>query len=67
MAPQMTRYLNRIRSFLLDESGPTAVEYAIMLAMIIIMCIGTILSTGNIQKVIWEDSRDAMHDALSSK
>ncbi len=55
---------NRVRVFLADESGPTAVEYAIMLAMIIIMCIGTILSTGDVQKVIWEDSGDSLHEAL---
>lgn len=67
MAPKLSRVWNKIREFVVDESGPTAVEYAIMLAMIIIMCIGTILSTGNIQKVIWEDSRDAMHDALNDK
>jgi pilus assembly protein Flp/PilA len=31
-----------LRKFLGDESGPTAVEYAVMLAMIIVTCLGAI-------------------------
>jgi pilus assembly protein Flp/PilA len=31
-----------IQRFLSDESGPTAVEYAVMLALILVVCIGAI-------------------------
>lgn len=31
-----------IRKFLASEDGPTAVEYAVMLAMIVIACIGSV-------------------------
>lgn len=31
-----------IRKFLIEEDGPTAVEYAVMLALIIIVCITAI-------------------------
>ena len=34
-------------SFLRNEDGPTAVEYAVMLALIIVVCIGTITALGN--------------------
>jgi pilus assembly protein Flp/PilA len=34
-------------SFLRDESGPTAVEYAVMLALIIVVCIAAITTLGN--------------------
>ena len=34
--------MNAIKRFLLDESGPTAVEYAVMLAMIIVVCLVSI-------------------------
>jgi len=34
-------------SFLKDESGPTAVEYAVMLALIIVVCITAITTLGN--------------------
>ena len=33
--------------FLKKEDGPTAVEYAVMLALIIVVCIGTITMLGN--------------------
>ena len=33
--------------FLKAEDGPTAVEYAVMLALIIVVCIGTITMLGN--------------------
>lgn len=38
--------LNRLRTFLTDESGPTATEYAVMLAMIILVCVGAIGTVG---------------------
>jgi pilus assembly protein Flp/PilA len=33
--------------FLKAEDGPTAVEYAVMLALIIVVCIGAITTLGN--------------------
>jgi len=33
-------------SFLKDESGPTAVEYAVMLALIVVVCITAITALG---------------------
>jgi pilus assembly protein Flp/PilA len=35
-----------IRNFLKSEDGPTAVEYAVMLALIIVVCIGAITTLG---------------------
>jgi pilus assembly protein Flp/PilA len=32
--------------FLKREDGPTAVEYAVMLALIIVVCIGTVTTLG---------------------
>ena len=29
---------NRIKAFLVNEDGPTATEYAVMLALIIVVC-----------------------------
>jgi pilus assembly protein Flp/PilA len=34
-------------NFLKDESGPTAVEYAVMLALIIVVCIAAITALGS--------------------
>ena len=33
--------------FLKNEDGPTAVEYAVMLALIIVVCIAAITTLGN--------------------
>lgn len=36
-----------ILSFLRDENGPTAVEYAVMLALIVVVCIGAVSFIGS--------------------
>jgi pilus assembly protein Flp/PilA len=36
-----------IENFLQGEDGPTAVEYAVMLALIIVVCIAAITTLGN--------------------
>jgi len=43
----MTRFLTSVRRFLSDDSGPTAVEYAVMLALIVVVCIAAITTLGN--------------------
>lgn len=46
------------RSLLHEEEAATAVEYALMLALIIVLSIGAILSTGDVQKALWFDTAD---------
>ncbi|MGW8256591.1 MAG: Flp family type IVb pilin [Thermoguttaceae bacterium] len=36
----------KLRRFLVEEDGPTAVEYAVMLALIIIVCLAAIGTIG---------------------
>jgi len=36
----------KVRRFLVSEDGPTAVEYAVMLALIVIVCLAAISSIG---------------------
>ena len=38
--------IGRVVTFLKDESGPTAVEYAVMLALIIVVCVSAITLLG---------------------
>ena len=38
--------INKLKRFLTSEDGPTAVEYAVMLALIIIVCLVAIQSLG---------------------
>jgi pilus assembly protein Flp/PilA len=42
----MRKISNFVVNFLKSEDGPTAVEYAVMLALIIVVCIGAITTLG---------------------
>ena len=39
-----------------EEEGAATTEYAVMLALIILFGIGAILGTGQVQKILWEDT-----------
>jgi pilus assembly protein Flp/PilA len=43
----MKKWLARVRAFLVKDDGPTAVEYAVMLALIIVVCIAAISTLGS--------------------
>ena len=42
----MIQFANSIKRFLVSEDGPTAVEYAVMLALIIVVCLTAIQAVG---------------------
>ena len=42
----MKKFGNALVKFLKNEDGPTAVEYAVMLALIIVVCITAITTLG---------------------
>ena len=42
----MQSFINRTKSFITSEDGPTATEYAVMLALIIIACLAAITALG---------------------
>ena len=42
----MRTFANSVVNFLKREDGPTAVEYAVMLALIIVVCITAITALG---------------------
>ena len=43
---EMKVFAKKIQRFLASEDGPTAVEYAVMLALIVIVCLAAIRSIG---------------------
>ena len=43
----MRQYTKSLVKFLKAEDGPTAVEYAVMLALIIVVCIAAITTLGS--------------------
>ena len=42
----MSTVLASVKRFLRSEDGPTAVEYAIMLSMILVVCIPAVMNIG---------------------
>ena len=42
----MKSVMKKVRRFLASEDGPTAVEYAVMLALIVCVCLSAITSIG---------------------
>jgi pilus assembly protein Flp/PilA len=42
----MSTFLAAVKQFLRSTDGPTAVEYGVMLALIIVVCISTISTLG---------------------
>jgi pilus assembly protein Flp/PilA len=42
----MQKCLTAVKNFINNEDGPTAVEYAVMLALIIVLCIVVIRQVG---------------------
>ena len=42
----MTNLAQSVKKFLVSEDGPTAVEYAVMLALIVIVCLTAIRAVG---------------------
>jgi pilus assembly protein Flp/PilA len=52
--------------FLQDESGPTAVEYAVMMALIIGTCIGMISFFGSEAGGSFVDTSDRLDTAMNN-
>ena len=42
----MIPFVSSIKRFIVSEDGPTAVEYAVMLALIIVVCLTAIQAVG---------------------
>ena len=43
----MTKFANSVKKFLVSEDGPTAVEYAVMLALIVVVCLASVSAVGS--------------------
>jgi pilus assembly protein Flp/PilA len=51
----MNTFALKLRRFLVSEDGPTAVEYAVMLALIIIVCLAAIGTIGTKANTTFEN------------
>ena len=50
----------KVRRFMVSEDGPTAVEYAVMLALIIVVCIGAVTALGTSASSTFQGVNDAI-------
>lgn len=57
---------NAIKKFLREEDGPTAVEYAVLLAMIAVACIGAVNQMANATANSFDTSAQQISGALGS-
>ncbi len=42
----MQKFVDSVKKFIVSEDGPTAVEYAVMLALIIVVCLAAVSAVG---------------------
>ncbi len=59
----MMDFLRRLAK---DEDGPTAVEYAVMLALIIGVCVGSVTLMSNEVGASFENSAAELNNAIGS-
>jgi pilus assembly protein Flp/PilA len=52
--------LKKLQRFLVSEEGPTAVEYAVMLALIILVCIVGVQSVGTNASTTFSNMANSM-------
>jgi len=55
--------MSAIQRFLRDDGGPTAVEYAVIVALILMTCLGTIKLVGSTTSGIWATNQTRLEEA----
>lgn len=56
----MAKFALKMRRFLASEDGPTAVEYAVMLALIIIVCLTAVQTLGTNTKTTFTNMSNSL-------
>jgi pilus assembly protein Flp/PilA len=60
------RAMKKLFRFLLTDDGPTAVEYAVMMALIVLVCFGAIKSVGTATGTSFSNSSLSITNAIAS-
>jgi pilus assembly protein Flp/PilA len=55
-----------VRRFLREDEGPTAVEYAVLLALILVATITSIMAVGNSSNGVWKQDTDSIINACEA-
>jgi pilus assembly protein Flp/PilA len=56
----MKNFASSLKRFLVSEDGPTAVEYAVMLALIIIVCLTAIQAVGTNTSATFQEAANGL-------
>lgn len=56
----MQKFMEKFVVFMKEEDGPTAVEYAVMLALIVVVCLGTIGAIGTAANTKFQSVADSL-------
>jgi pilus assembly protein Flp/PilA len=57
----MKNFVSKVERFLKSEDGPTAVEYAVMLALIVIVCLTAIGAIGTNANAKFNEAATALN------
>ena len=57
----MSLFSKKVQRFLVSEDGPTAVEYAVMLALIVIVCLTAITALGTTAAAKFDEVKNSMN------
>lgn len=61
----INRFVLRLKSIIQDETGPTAVEYAVLMSLIVIICIGAVKQMSNATANSYNASATAIDSAMN--
>lgn len=56
----MRTIVQTVTNFLQHEDGPTAVEYAVMLALIVVLCLAAVATLGTNARAGFQTANNAM-------
>lgn len=62
----MKNLAKKVQRFLVSEDGPTAVEYAVMLALIVIVCLTAIQAIGTNANTTFTNIANSINTANAS-
>lgn len=58
--------LGKVKRFLRADDGPTAIEYMVMISIVVIFCLMTINVVGNLIGGSFADSSQSISDAFNN-
>lgn len=50
-----------LRPFVAEDDGPTTVEYAVMLSLIVIVCLAAVWQIGTNASSVFQDAANSLH------